>query len=121
MPVHIAAPARIEAAGNLPKVIEEYVGRVTSRTEAVSIAHMRSPSGWVEPGQTPEFDEYTVVLRGMLRVAHAGGVLDVHAGQAVIARRGEWVQYSSPGADGAEYVAVCVPAFSPETVHRDGL
>jgi ethanolamine utilization protein EutQ len=85
----------------------------------VSVAHMRSPSGWIEPGQTPEFDEYTVVLRGMLRVAHAGGTIDVAAGQAVIAHRGEWVQYSSPGPEGAEYVAVCVPAFSPATVHRD--
>jgi len=120
MPEHVKSPTRIVAAGNKPKMIDEYVGRVNSRTEAVSIAHMRSPSGWVEPGQTPEFDEYTVVLRGMLRVRHASGVLDVRAGEAVIARRGEWVQYSSPEPDGAEYVAVCVPAFSPATVHRDG-
>jgi len=119
MPELIAAPTRIVAAGNKPKAIDEYVGRVNSRTEAVSIAHMRSPAGWVEPGQTPEFDEYTVVLRGMLRVRHRGGTLDVRAGQAVVARRGEWVQYSSPEPDGAEYVAVCVPAFSPDTVHRD--
>ena len=119
MPVHIVAPTRIVAAGSKPKDIDEYVGRANSGTDAVSIAHMRSPAGWVEPGQTPEFDEYTVVLRGMLRVAHAGGTIDVHAGQAVIVGRGEWVQYSSPGSDGAEYVAMCVPAFSPSTVHRE--
>ncbi len=119
MPVHIASPTRIVAAGNKPKAIDEYVGRVNSGTSAVSIAHMRSPAGWVEPGQTPAFDEYTVVLRGMLRVAHQAGTLDVHAGQAVIAPRGEWVQYSSPGPEGAEYIAVCAPAFSPDTVHRD--
>jgi mannose-6-phosphate isomerase-like protein (cupin superfamily) len=120
MPELIAAPTRIVAAGNKPKAIDEYVGRVNSGTDAVSIAHMRSPAGWVEPGQTPDFDEYTLVLRGMLRVRHAGGVIDVRAGEAVVARRGEWVQYSSPEPDGAEYVAVCVPAFSPDTVHRDG-
>jgi len=120
MPEHVTHPARILAAGTLPKQIDEYVGRVSSKTAAVSVAHMRSPSGWVEPGQTPEFDEYTVVLKGMLRVTHAGGTIDVRAGQAVIARRGEWVQYSSPEPEGAEYVAMCVPAFSPETVHRDG-
>ena len=119
MPEHITRPTRIVAAGNVPKQIEEYVGRVTSKTAAVSVAHMRSPPGWVEPGQTPEFDEYTVVLKGLLRVKHAGGTIDVRAGQAVIARRGEWVQYSSPEPEGAEYVAVCVPAFSPETVRRD--
>jgi len=120
MPEHVTQPTRILAAGTLPKQIDEYVGRVSSKTAAVSVAHMRSPSGWVEPGQTPEFDEYTVVLKGMLRVKHAGGTIDVRAGQAVIARRGEWVQYGSPEREGAEYVAVCVPAFSPETVHRDG-
>jgi len=120
MPELVTAPTRIVAAGNKPKSIDEYVGRVNSKTEAVSIAHMRSPAGWVEPGQTPEFDEYTLVLGGMLRVRHAGGVLDVRAGQAVIARGGEWVQYSSPEPEGAEYVAVCLPAFSPGTVHRDG-
>jgi len=120
MPEHITQPIRIVAAGNKPKLIDEYVGRVNSRTGAVSVAHMRSPSGWIEPGQTPEFDEYTVVLKGMLRVEHAGGVIEVRAGQAVIARRGEWVRYGSPGPEGAEYVAVCLPAFSPETVHRDG-
>ena len=119
MPTHIPSPTRIVAAGNVPKSIEEYVGRVNSGTAAVSVAHMRSPSGWVEPGQTPAFDEYTVVLAGMLRVRHAGGTIDVRAGEAVVAHRGEWVQYSSPGPEGAEYLAVCVPAFSPETVHRD--
>ena len=110
---------RILAAGNKPKSIDEYVGRVNSGTAEVSVAHMRSPAGWVEPGQTPEFDEYTIVLRGMLRVTYRGGVLDVRAGQAVMARAGEWVRYSSPEAEGAEYVAVCLPAFSPDTVHRD--
>jgi ethanolamine utilization protein EutQ len=119
MPTLIGAPVRIEAAGNKPKIIEEFVGRVNTRDEHVSVAVMRSPAGWVEPGQAPEFDEYTVVLKGTLRVAYKGGHLDVGAGQAVIAHRGEWVQYSSPGPEGAEYVAVCVPAFSPHTVHRD--
>lgn len=119
MPTLIAQPAVIEAAGNKPKRIEEFVGRVNSKTSAVSVARMRSPSGWVEPGQTPEFDEYTVVLRGSLRVTSKEGSIDVTAGQAVITRRGEWVQYGTPGPEGAEYVAVCLPAFSPETVHRD--
>ncbi len=119
MPVHIAAPTRVTAAGNLPKLIDEYVGRVNTGTRDVSVAHMRSPSGWVEPGQTPDFDEYTVVLRGSLRVTHRHGTFDVEAGQAVHARRGEWIQYSTPGPDGAEYIAVCVPAFSPGTVRRD--
>lgn len=119
MPTLIAKPMRIEAAGNKPKLIDEYVGRVNSKDDAVSIAHMRSPGGWLEPGQTPEFDEYTVVLKGLLRVTHKGGVLDVRAGQAVVARRGEWVRYSTPDPDGAEYIAVCIPAFSPATVHRD--
>ncbi len=119
MPTHVAKPTLIEAAGNKPKRIEEYVGRVTTQTPAVSVARMTSPSGWVEPGQTPAFDEYTVVLRGTLRVTSRDGVLDVQAGQAVIAHAGEWVQYSTPGPEGAEYIAVCVPAFSPETVHRD--
>jgi mannose-6-phosphate isomerase-like protein (cupin superfamily) len=119
MPTLIPAPTRIQAAGNKPKLIDEYVGRVTTRSEAVSIAHMRSPGGWVEPGQTPEFDEYTVVFKGLLRVEHRDGTLDVRTGQAVVARRGEWVRYSTPGPEGAEYVAVCLPAFSPETVHRD--
>lgn len=119
MPTLIAKPTRIQAAGNKPKLIDEYVGRVNSSTEAASVAHMRSPGGWVEPGQTPEFDEFTVVLKGALRVEHAGGVLDVQAGQAVIAHKGEWVRYSTPGEDGAEYIAVCLPAFAIETVHRD--
>jgi mannose-6-phosphate isomerase-like protein (cupin superfamily) len=119
MPTHITTPTRIEAAGNRPKIIDEYIGRVNSRMEAVSIAHMRSPAGWVEPGQTPDFDEYTLVLKGTLRVAYLGGDLDVNAGQAVIAHAGEWVQYSTPGDAGAEYIAVCLPAFSPATVRRD--
>ena len=119
MPTLINAPTRIEAAGNKPKLIDEYVGRVNSKTAGISIAHMRSPGGWVEPGQTPEFDEYTVVFKGTLRVEHRGGSLDVKSGQAVIAHRGEWVRYSTPGDEGAEYIAVCIPAFSPEIVHRD--
>jgi mannose-6-phosphate isomerase-like protein (cupin superfamily) len=120
MPVLITAPAVIRAAGNKPKIIEEYVGRANSDTAAVSIARMKSPAGWIEPSQTPEFDEYTIVLRGMLRVETNSGVLDVQAGQAVIITRGERVQYSTPGPEGAEYVAVCLPAFSQETVHREG-
>ena len=115
----IERPTIIEAAGNKPKRIAEHVGRVNTATDAVSIAHMKSPPGWVEPGQTPEFDEYTLVLRGMLRVESRDGFIDVHAGQAVHAARGEWVRYGSPGPEGAEYVAVCLPAFSPATVHRD--
>ena len=120
MPTLISHPSRVEAAGNKPKLIDEYIGRVNSKSEGVSVAHMRSPAGWQEPGQTPEFDEYTVVLAGVLRVEHRGGMMDVHAGQAVLVARGEWVRYSTPEADGAEYIAVCVPAFSMETVHRDG-
>lgn len=119
MPTLVEKPTVIQAAGNVPKEIREFVGRVNTKTPAVSIARMTSPSGWVEPGQTPEFDEYTLVLRGMLRVSHRAGALDVHAGQAVITQRGEWVQYSSPGPEGADYVAVCVPAFCAEWVHRD--
>ena len=119
MPTLIANPTVIQAAGNKPKVIEEFVGRVNSRTEAVSVARMKSSPGWVEPGQTPEFDEFTVVLKGTLHVASKKGTLDVRAGQAVIAHRGEWVQYSTPEPEGAEYIAVCLPAFSPQTVHRD--
>ena len=115
----IAAPAVVKAVGNTPKIIEEFVGRVSSRTEGVSIARMRSPGGWCEPGQCPEFDEYTVVLKGMLRVAGKGETLDVKAGQAVIVHRGEWVRYSTPEAEGAEYIAVCLPAFAPDIVHRD--
>ncbi|HVI96400.1 MAG TPA: cupin domain-containing protein [Anaeromyxobacter sp.] len=116
----VPEPFVVPAAGSPPKRVAEHFGRVATGTETVSIAHMKSPPGWAEPGQTPEFDEYTVVLRGALRVESRGGVLDVREGQAVHAPRGEWVRYSSPGPDGAEYVAVCVPAFSPETVHRDG-
>jgi mannose-6-phosphate isomerase-like protein (cupin superfamily) len=119
MPIHIPAPTRIRAAGNKPKRIDEYFGRVNSATERVSVAHMHSPEGWREPGQKPEFDEYTVVLSGMVRVEHRGGTIDVRAGEAVLARAGEWVRYSSPLPGGAEYVAICLPAFSPETVHRD--
>ena len=119
MAMHIAKPTVIAAAGNKPKRIEEFVGRVNSGSGDLSVARMTSPSGWVEPGQTPEFDEYTVVLRGALRVTTKSGSLDVTAGEAVIVERGEWVQYSTPGADGAEYIAVCLPAFSPDTVHRD--
>jgi mannose-6-phosphate isomerase-like protein (cupin superfamily) len=120
VPELIQGPSRVEAAGNLPKVIEEYVGRVNTATPAVSVARMTSPPGWEEPGQTPEFDEYTVVFNGLLVVEHAGGRLEVRAGQAVHTAPGEWVRYSSPGPDGAEYVAICLPAFSPDTVHRDG-
>jgi len=119
MPTLIGAPARIEAAGSKPKIIDEFIGRVNSRHEALSIAHMRSPSGWEEPGQTPEFEEFTVVLKGMLKVEYRGGSLEVTAGQAVITHYGEWVRYSTPGPEGAEYIAVCYPAFSPQIVHRD--
>jgi ethanolamine utilization protein EutQ len=119
MPTLIQKPTRIEAAGTKPKIIEEFVGRVNSQTSGLSVAHMRSPEGWEEPGQTPEFDEYTVVLRGTLRVQHKDGQIDVAAGQAVITHRGEWVRYSTPFGGGAEYIAVCLPAFSPGTVHRD--
>src|SRR4051794_962468 len=119
MPTLISQATRIQAAGNKPKLIDEYIGRVNSKTAALSVAHMRSPGGWLEPGQTPEFDEFTVVLKGMLRVAHRSGSLDVRAGQAVITHKGEWIQYSTPEADGAEYIAVCLPAFSPDTVNRD--
>jgi mannose-6-phosphate isomerase-like protein (cupin superfamily) len=119
MPTLIPQSTRIQAAGNKPKIIDEYIGRVNSKTSAASVAHMRSPQGWVEPGQTPEFDEFTIVLKGTLRVEHKGGTLDVHAGQAVVAHAGEWVRYSTPEDGGAEYIAVCLPAFSMETVHRD--
>ena len=115
----IPTPTIITAAGNLPKRIAEYIGRVNTNNESVSIAHMTSPGGWVEPGQTPEFDEYTVVLRGELQVETREGIHRVAAGQAIIARKGEWVRYSSPAPGGAEYIAVCIPAFSPDTVHRD--
>ena len=119
MPRKIEAPTRIEAAGNKPKLIDEYFGRVNSGHAALSVAHMRSPGGWVEPGQRPEFDEYTVVLRGLLRVEHEQGTLEVRGGQAVVTSAGEWVRYSTPSPEGAEYVAICLPAFSPSTVHRD--
>jgi ethanolamine utilization protein EutQ len=124
MPTLIAQPTRIQAAGNKPKLIDEYIGRVNSKTSAASVAHMRSPQGWVEPGQTPEFEEFTIVLKGTLRVEHRGaegktGSLEVAAGQAVITHAGEWVRYSTPQEDGAEYIAICLPAFSLETVHRD--
>lgn len=119
MPKLIAGPAIVEAAGTKPKRIEEFAGRVNSGHRNVSVARMKSPEGWLEPGQRPEFEEVTVVLSGMLRVEHEGGVLEVRAGQAVVAKPGEWVRYSSPEADGAEYLAVCLPAFSPDTVHRD--
>jgi mannose-6-phosphate isomerase-like protein (cupin superfamily) len=119
MPTLIETPTRIQSAGNKPKLIDEYVGRVNSRHEALSVAHMRSPGGWVEPGQRPQFEEFTIVLKGMLRVEYNGGALDVRAGQAVIAHSGEWVRYSTPLEEGAEYIAVCLPAFSPETVYRD--
>jgi ethanolamine utilization protein EutQ len=119
MPTLIPQPTRIQAAGNKPKLIDEYIGRVNSKTSAASVAHMRSPQGWVEPGQTPDFDEFTIVLKGMLRVDHKEGTLAVHSGQAVMAHAGEWVRYSTPEDGGAEYVAVCLPAFSMESVHRD--
>jgi mannose-6-phosphate isomerase-like protein (cupin superfamily) len=115
----ITRPARVQAAGNKPKLIDEFIGVVNSTTSQVSVARMQSPSGWVEPGQTPEFDEYTVVLRGLLQVETRSGAFTVEAGQAVIAPRGEWVRYSTPGSEGAEYISVCLPAFSPTTVHRD--
>src|SRR5438477_13048503 len=119
MPRLIAAPTSASAAGTKPKKIEEYAGRINSGHASVSVARMTSPAGWKEPGQRPEFEEITVVLRGMVRVEHDDGVLDVQAGQAVVTAPGEWVRYSTPAADGAEYVAVCLPAFSPATVHRD--
>src|SRR3954470_6389745 len=119
MPRLIEKPTVIAAAGNKPKRIEEYAGRVNSGHAAVSVARMTSPEGWLEPGQRPEFEEITVVLRGLVRVEHEGGTLDVREGQAVVTAAGEWVRYSTPGAGGAEYVAICLPAFSPDTVHRD--
>jgi mannose-6-phosphate isomerase-like protein (cupin superfamily) len=119
MPQLISSPTRVAAAGNKPKIIEEYIGRVNTGESRLSVARMRSPAGWVEPGQTPEFDEFTFVLRGTLRVTHKAGTMDVAAGQAVVAPAGEWVQYSTPSPDGAEYIAICLPAFSSQTVHRD--
>jgi len=119
MPKLIENAARVTAAGNKPKLIDEYVGRVNTKEQRLSVAHMRSPAGWLEPGQRPEFDEFTVVLRGMLRVEFEGGTMDVRAGQAVHTAPGEWIRYSTPEDGGAEYIAVCLPAFSPESVHRD--
>jgi ethanolamine utilization protein EutQ len=119
MPTLIPQATRIQSAGNKPKVIDEYIGRVNSKTSAASVAHMRSPEGWIEPGQTPAFDEFTIVLKGTLRVDHKIGAFDVTAGQAVVAHAGEWVRYSTPQEGGAEYIAVCLPAFSMDTVHRD--
>ena len=119
MPEIIESPSRVEAAGTKPKLIDEFVGRVNTGEERLSVARMQSPEGWQEPGQRPDFDEYTVVLEGALRVEHDEGALDVRAGQAILVRAGEWVQYSTPYPGGAEYVAVCVPAFAPDTVHRD--
>jgi len=119
MPTLIPTPTRITAAGNKPKLIDEFIGRMNNGESRLSIARMRSPSGWVEPGQTPEFDEFTIVLKGSVRVAHKDGALDVAAGQAVFVQAGEWIQYSTPDPEGAEYIAVCLPAFSPQTVHRN--
>ena len=119
MPRLLSSPSRVKAAGVGIKLIDEYVGHVNSSTPGVSIAHMHSPQGWHEPGQTPEFDEFTVVLAGLLRVQHSDGILDVRAGQAVLATRGEWIRYSTPEPQGAEYIAVCLPAFTLETAHRD--
>ena len=119
MPIFISSPSIVNAAGNKPKIIEEFVGRVNTGTNGVSIARMRSPGGWVEPGQIPEFDEYTIVLRGSVRVMTKAGAVDVSAGKAIMVTKGEWVQYGSPEPDGAEYIAVCLPAFSPDNVHRD--
>lgn len=118
MPTLIQNPTRVQAAGNLPKIIDEYIGRLNNGEGRISVAHMRSPAGWEEPGQTPEFEEYTIVLRGRLRVNTREGTLDVHAGQAIVTHPGEWIQYSTPE-EGAEYIAICLPAFSPDTVHRD--
>jgi mannose-6-phosphate isomerase-like protein (cupin superfamily) len=117
LPTLIERPTRVAAAGNLPKIIDEYVGHLNTREGRLSVAHMRSPSGWEEPGQTPEFEEYTLVLRGRIIVRHKDGELEVSAGQAIVTHPGEWIQYSTP--EGAEYIAICLPAFSPDTVHRD--
>lgn len=119
MPTLIKSPSIIQAAGNKPKIIEEFVGRVNSNTQAVSIARMKSPAGWIEPGQTPEFDEYTIVLKGMLRIETKNDSFDINEGEAIIISKGEWIRYSSPNNDGAEYIAVCLPAFSIEKVNRD--
>jgi ethanolamine utilization protein EutQ len=119
MPTLIPQPTRIKSAGNKAKIIDEYIGHPSSKTSSVGVAHMRSPEGWSEPGQTPDFHEFTIVLKGKVRVDHMGGTLDVYEGQAVITVPGEWVRYSTPEEGGAEYIAVCVPAFTIEKVHRD--
>lgn len=119
MPDYIKSSSTIKSAGNKPKIIEEFIGRVNSNSADISIAKMKSPEGWIEPGQTPEFDEYNVVLKGILKVKTRHKTFDVKAGESIITYKGEWIQYSTPGADGAEYIAVCIPAFSPDTVHRD--
>jgi mannose-6-phosphate isomerase-like protein (cupin superfamily) len=119
MPTLIKSPSIIEAAGNKPKIIREYIGRINSSTQKISIARMTSPAGWGEPGQKPEFDEYTLVLNGTLKVETKEKIFNVNEGQAIITYAGEWIRYSTPEADGAEYIAICLPAFSPETVHRD--
>ena len=121
MPVLIKSPTRIEAAGNKPKTIDEFIGMVNTNERRVSVAHMRSPGGWLEPGQRPEFDEFAIVLRGTLRVEFVGGVIDVLTGQAIHTKAGEWIRYSTPFDEGAEYIAICLPAFTPATVHRDNL
>jgi mannose-6-phosphate isomerase-like protein (cupin superfamily) len=119
MPIKIDRPTIIKSAGNKPKEIKEYIGRVNSNTDEVSVARMKSPGGWIEPGQTPEFNEYTLVLKGMLRVTTNDEIIDINEGEAIITPAGEWVQYSTPSPEGAEYIAVCCPGFSPDAVHRD--
>jgi mannose-6-phosphate isomerase-like protein (cupin superfamily) len=121
MAIHVPRATRIQAAGNKPKLIDEMIGRVNTQTKEISVAHMKSPAGWLEPGQTPEFEEYTYVLRGFVRVETTQGSIDVGAGEAIITHPGEWVRYSTPGPEGAEYIAVCRPAFDPTTVHRDAV
>ena len=119
MPIHVKKPTQIKACGNKPKIILEHIGRVNTKTQEISVAHMKSPSGWREPGQTPEFNEYTVVLKGTLQVKSKNKTFNVKKGEAVLTQAGEWVQYGTPGKSGAEYIAICLPAFSPDTVHRD--
>lgn len=119
MPIKVEKPTTIKSAGNKPKEIKEYIGRINSNTDEVSIARMKSPGGWIEPGQTPEFNEYTIVLKGMLRVKTKNEIFDINEGEAIITQTGEWVKYSTPTSEGAEYIAVCCPGFSPKAVHRD--
>jgi mannose-6-phosphate isomerase-like protein (cupin superfamily) len=119
MPSFIKSPSIVKAEGNEPKIIQEFIGRVSSKDTNVSVARMRSPAGWEEPGQTPEFVEYTIVLSGTVRIKSKDGIVDVKSGEAIITQKGEWIQYSTPGIDDAEYISVCLPAFSPSTVHRD--